>query len=95
MSKRAVQIEEPGEVATTPAEAAPSAAPAIDDSDPATLLADVAAPTIVETVSPPIIEAPTGHLPDAADVDTSKIKTMTLTKQGWVLPSAAVTHAAG
>jgi hypothetical protein len=49
----------------------------------------------VVEISPPLIEQPTGHLPDQADIDPSKIKTNTLTKQGWVLPTAATSQAAG
>lgn len=92
MSKKPIPVEEPG--------AAPEAAPnalqdgtAVDDSDPATLLQDLGEP--VAEVSPPLIVQPTAHLPDAADVDPAKITTMTLTKQGWLLPTSAVIQAAG
>jgi hypothetical protein len=86
MSKKPIPVEEPGD--------APAVAPVVDDSDPSTLLQDVIEPGAVE-VQPPLIVQPTGHLPDAADVDPAKISTMTLTKQGWVLPTAATVQAAG
>jgi hypothetical protein len=85
MSKKPIPVEEPGD--------APAAPTAVDDSDPSTLLQDVVEPG--KEVSPPLIVQPTGHLPDAADVDPAKIKTNTLTKQGWVLPTAATAQAAG
>lgn len=94
MSKRTLQVEEPGEPTAASAPEAPAVPAAVDDSDPATLLRDIEqAPS--REVSPPLIEQPTGHLPDACEVDPSKIKTNTLTKQGWVLPTAATTQAAG
>lgn len=86
MSKRPLQIEEPG---AAPADAPGEAAAADEGADQAEL-----ASPVVE-VKPPLIEQPTGHLPDQADVDPAKISTMTLTKQGWVLPTAATSQAAG
>lgn len=83
MSKRPLAIEEPG--------SAPSTAATAATDEPQ---ADELASPVVE-VSPPLIEQPTGHLPDARDVDPAKISTMTLTKQGWVLPTAATTQANG
>lgn len=81
MSKRPLQIEEPGAApADVPAEAAADAP-------------ELASPVV--EVSPPLIAQPTDHLPDAAAVDPAKIKTNTLTKQGWVLPTAAQVQAAG
>lgn len=59
-----------------------------DDSDSAPLLAEV--------VQPPLLnQTDAHHLPDQADVDPAKIKTMTLSKQGWVIPSAAEIQAKG
>lgn len=102
MGTRKLQIEEPGSAPTDAPEEAPQAeapiAPPIDDSNPATLLDDVPvapASPIIEVVTPPLIERPTGHLPDQSEIDPSKIKTNTLTKQGWVLPTASAAHAAG
>lgn len=90
MSKRPLTIEEPG---AAPADVPGEAAAAVDGTDQAELAPELASPVV--EVSPPLIEQPTGHLPDQADVDPSKIKTNTLTKQGWVLPTSAVTQAAG
>jgi hypothetical protein len=109
VANRKLTIEEPGSAPSAePVEESPQAqpvAPTIDDSDPKTLLDDVApalAPDaiippspIIEVVQPPLIERSTGHLPDASEVDPTKIKVNTLTKQGWVLPEAATAQAAG
>jgi hypothetical protein len=86
MSKRNLQIEEPG---TTPnPELTTEPAPEVATADP-----ELVSPVI--EVTPPIIGASIAHLPDAAEVDPSMIKTNTLTKQGWVLPTSATIQGAG
>lgn len=90
MSKRPLTIEEPG---AAPAVIADESAAAVDIADQAELAPELQSPVVA--ISPPLIEQPTGHLPDQADVDPAKISTMTLTKQGWVLPTAAQAQAAG
>jgi hypothetical protein len=85
LSKKTIRVEEPGDV---------PAAPAVDDSSPATLLADIEGEPARE-VSPPLIVQPTGHLPDPPMSTPRRSSTNTLTKQGWVLPTAATAQAAG
>lgn len=61
-----------------------------DDSDEAPLAAEI--------VQPPVLHLDprdAGVLPDASEVDPSKIQTMTLTRQGWVLPTATEKQAQG
>lgn len=61
-----------------------------DDSDGAPLLAEVEQPPVIH-----LDQRDANALPDASDVDPTKIATMTLTKQGWVLPAAAEKQAQG
>lgn len=93
MSKKPIPVEEPG--------AAPVAAP---DALQASTSVDITDSMFknctivnsgVEVIDPPLIAQPTGHLPDQSEVDPAKITTNTLTKQGWVLPTAATAQAAG
>lgn len=87
MSKKPIPVEEPGAAPEAAPDALPSA-PAVGD------IVNITHPG-VEVIDPPLIVQPTGHLPDQSDVDPAKITTNTLTKQGWVLPTAATTQAAG
>lgn len=87
MSKRPLAIEEPGAAASTvPADVA-------GPVEEAEIAPELKSPVV--EVSPPILGASNAHLPDASEVDPSTIKTNTLTKQGWVLPTASTVQANG
>lgn len=87
-------IEQPGSALVQGEE---EAAAADADETSAAEAAALSALT-VEIVDPPLLpaytphystgDAPTNALPDASQVDPTKIPSAVLTKQGWVLPSS-------
>jgi hypothetical protein len=97
MAKKPLNVEEPGAApaeeataeATEGADVQTSASPAEEGAQPAPV------PELAPEEQLPVIDKSPQGVPDQADVDPTKIKTMTLSKQGWVLPAALGEQAKG
>jgi uncharacterized protein YijF (DUF1287 family) len=78
------ETQVPGE---SPAPTAETAAQATETAAPAATKKLIGAKTAAQA-SREALELPNGPLPDASDVNPDKIARATLTKQGWVVPTA-------
>ncbi|MFM2288839.1 MAG: hypothetical protein RL684_1982 [Pseudomonadota bacterium] len=90
---KTLNVEEPGAApAATESQAEPGAAQVDTGLDPTQAPEP---PPVVQEVQPQIIDNTPPGLPHASEIDATKIRGNVLTQQGWVLPEAAQTHAAG